>query len=412
MYKNTQQNKAKLDADLDKKSAIFMLKNNQNNEKKETEIMCKINGKKVVELRTARKMTQKELAKKAGLSSWSVSQFETGKSNANDESIEKIAQALGVNPNEIDLDSRKITKDIIENRRSSLKMDASRRYMTPMETQEMVSKLRFNNPEIVEKEAKRAMTKTNQSTVGNKTYAVVEAKALNIPKWQRNTDREKCHEISQAYDENKYDPIKVYVVEGKLYVADGAHRLIAYILMGVEYILVEIMNIKTEKEAAETFLLQSLGRKSMSQNDMWRAAIEANLPQYCQLRQIALRHNVQIQVDLYKLSNPVGYMNVVSRSILRMAHKTPELLTREFELIAALGWNGSESSPYRTYVFKALEYLYAQYKGREEELETQLMIHCCGAGYFDRKIATTSNKARLVEVLIEDMTKGTSQKTA
>lgn len=40
MYKNTQQNKAKLDADLDKKSAIFMPKNNQNNERKRRAILC------------------------------------------------------------------------------------------------------------------------------------------------------------------------------------------------------------------------------------------------------------------------------------------------------------------------------------------------------------------------------------
>ena len=88
-----------------------------------------------------------------------------------------------------------------------------------------------------------------------------------MPEWQRDTDREKCLEISERYDENKYDPIKVYLFKGKLYVADGAHRLIAYLMMGVDYILVEIMNITTEEQAAETFLLQSFGRRRMSQND-------------------------------------------------------------------------------------------------------------------------------------------------
>lgn len=191
--------------------------------------MCKINGKKVVELRTAKKMTQKELAKKAGLSPWSICQVETGKTNANDESLAKIANALGVNPNEIDLDAKRLANDVMEGRSNYLHMKTSiGRYMTPIETQEMIEKLRSNNSDIVEKEAKRAMTKANQSTVGNKTYAVVEVKALNVPEWQRDTDREKCLEISERYDENKYDPIKVYLFKGKLYVADGAHRLIAY----------------------------------------------------------------------------------------------------------------------------------------------------------------------------------------
>lgn len=375
--------------------------------------MCKINGKKVVELRTAKKMTQKELAKKAGMSPWSICQVETGKSNANDESLAKIANALGVNPNEIDLDAKRLANDVMEGRSNYLHMKTSiGRYMTPIETQEMIEKLRSNNSDIVEKEAKRAMTKANQSTVGNKTYAVVEAKALNVPEWQRDTDREKCLEISERYDENKYDPIKVYLFKGKLYVADGAHRLIAYLMMGVDYILVEIMNITTEEQAAETFLLQSFGRRRMSQNDKWRAAIKAGLPQFCQLRRIAMRHNIQIRMDLYKLKNPVGVITAVSNQILRMANSNPELLEREFELIAALGWNASELSPYKTYILFALKSLYANYEGREEELETKLMIHCCGASYYESKVATTSNKVRLVEVLTEDMAKVSSQRTA
>lgn len=46
MYKNTQQNKAKLDADSNEKSAIFMPKNNQNNEKKEIELCAKLTVKR------------------------------------------------------------------------------------------------------------------------------------------------------------------------------------------------------------------------------------------------------------------------------------------------------------------------------------------------------------------------------
>lgn len=375
--------------------------------------MCKVDGKKVVMLRNAKQMSQRELAQKAGISQWSVCQVETGKSNGTDETLGKLAKALGVEPNEIDLDARRLSNAIIENRINVLHIrDTSARYLTPEQVQDMLMKLRSSDTGIVEKEAKRAMTKANQSTVGNKTYAVVETKALNVPNWQRDTDKDKCLVISETYDENKYDPIKVYMFEGKLYVADGAHRLVAYLMMHIDYILVEIMNIKTEKDAAETFLLQSLGRRRMSQNDMWRAAIEANLPQYCELRRIAIKHNVQIRADLYTLKNPVGTIVSVSNTLLRMAHGNAELLEREFEIIAALGWNSSDTNPYRTYIFTALKAMYANYKGRENELDGLLLSNCAGTGYYDKKVATTTNKGRLCDILMEDIAKASAQKTA
>ena len=235
-------------------------------------------------------------------------------------------------------------------------------------------------------------------------YAVVKVCAINIPTWQRDTDRVKVTEIAEHYDENKYDPIKCYVFNGKLYVADGAHRLIAYTMMGTQYILIELLNIESEKKAAETFLTQSLGRKAMSQNDMWRAAIEVGLTQYKMLRTICISHNVQIKADLMTLDNPVGVLNQVSRTLLRIAHRKPEKMNRIFDLISSLNWNGARySSPYRTNVISALEKLYARYEGNERDFERLMKMHCKGAAYYEAKVATTNTLGRLFDVLVEDI---------
>ena len=276
----------------------------------------------------------------------------------------------------------------------------------------MLDKLRSYSDSVSLEEAKRALTKANQSTVGNKVYAVVAIKGLNIPVWQRNTDKEKCLEISQRYDENKYDPIKVYAFNGKLYVADGAHRLVAYIMRGEEYILVEIMDIETEIEAAHTFLLQSLGRRKMSQNDMWRAAIKAGLVQYETLRKIAIKNKIQIKADLRVIKNPVGIINSVSGKMLRIAHSDPEVLEKVFDLIKTLGWNASDVSPYKTYIMCTLRNMYANFSERENELEKLMMENCMGATYFEEKVATVNTQSRLYDILMEDISKNVEKKTA
>lgn len=375
--------------------------------------MCKIDGRKVAVLRRSQKMSQEDLAKKSGLSRSSIGNYETGKFNASDEALDMIAQALGVEPKELDKDFIQLGKAVIEGKNDSHHIhNTDKRYLTPQETQEILDKLRSYSDSVSLEEAKRALTKANQSTVGNKVYAVVAIKGLNIPVWQRNTDKEKCLEISQKYDENKYDPIKVYAFNEKLYVADGAHRLIAYIMRGEEYILVELMDIETEIEAAHTFLLQSLGRRRMSQNDMWRAAIKAGLVQYETLRKIAIKNKIQIKADLKTIKNPVGIINAVSGKMLRIAHSDPDVLEKVFALIKTLGWNASDTSPYKTYILCTLKNMYANFSERENELEKLMMENCMGVTYFEEKVATVNTQTRLYDVLMEDISKNAEKKTA
>lgn len=365
--------------------------------------MCKLNAKKLVEYRNKANMTRSELARKIDVSPSSICKYEKGVLNSSDEVLERIANALGVDKRELDLDTERVATAVMEGYRWESCKKIERR-ITPKESQEMIQNLRKGNDSVAKDEAQRAMTKANQNTVGDKVYAVVKVCAINIPTWQRDTDRVKVTEIAEHYDENKYDPIKCYVFNGKLYVADGAHRLIAYTMMGTQYILIELLNIESEKKAAETFLTQSLGRKAMSQNDMWRAAIEVGLTQYKMLRTICVSHNVQIKADLMTLDNPVGVLNQVSRTLLRIAHRKPEKMNRIFDLISSLNWNGARySSPYRTNVISALEKLYARYEGNERDFERLMKMHCKGAAYYEAKVATTNTLGRLFDVLVEDI---------
>lgn len=366
-----------------------------------------INGKKITVMRATKNISRQELANKSGVSLTTISNYETGKTkNADPNILRSIATALDTTP-ELFEDTSKLAANVMEGRDESIhkRFDKENRYMTPFETQKFVKNMRNGDTSIAESEAKRAMNPANQRSLGNKTYAVVSAVAINIPKWQRDTDREKCTSLAESYDENKYDPIKVYILNGKMFVADGAHRLVSYLLRKEDYILVEILTCKTDEEAATTFLTQSISRRRLSQNDMWRAAIQVGLEQYKALRSICMECKIQIKADLYKISNPVGVMNTVSGSILRFAKVDPVLLKRVLQMIGKLNWNVCEASPYKTYIIQTLRGLYATYSGRENELENLLMITCKGASYYEEKICTTMTQSRLNDTIMADLEK-------
>lgn len=366
-----------------------------------------INGEKITIMRTKRGVSRQELANMSGVSLTTISNYETGKTkDASVKTLRSIATALDVTPEAFE-DTEKLGNNVLAGRTPSIhnRFVNKQRHMTPFETQKFVESFRNGDDSIVKSEAKRAMSTTNQSSCGNKTYVTIAAKAINIPVWQRDTDKEKCTEIAEKYDENKYDPIKVYIINEKMYVADGAHRLVAYLFRKEEYVLVEILKCKTDEEAAKTFLTQGIGRTRMTQNNMWRAAIEVGLEQYKALRSICMECKIQIKPDIYRIANPVGYMNTVSDSILRFAKTDPVLLKRILLMIGKLNWNVSDASPYKTYIISTLRGLYSTYSGREDELENLLMITCKGATYYEEKVTTTSTKARLNDVIMEDLEK-------
>ena len=391
--------------------------------------------------------TQKELAEKVGVSKGAIQNYESGKNNPTDENARKIAMVFHIKLEDLEntepiklTDKERNGRDIIEGQRDKYHKAKTaekrkKRYSEPEQTQEIFEEVRntYFDGNFARREGIKAKQLADKFKIGNKKYAIVPVDCLNIPEWQRNTDTEKCMDISENYDENKYDPIKVYSLENQmLYIADGAHRAVAlYMLEKVERdryikesiengdkrteeeigkdfslnILVEILNIKTENEAISTFLEQSLGRKSMSQNDMWRAAIKGKIPQYVRLRTIAREHNIQIIVDSEKLDNPVNRMSI-NKSVLRMAHTQPLLMEKIFNLIDLLNWNGTQkNTPYAACIITSLGKLYSVYSDNTERMEEILIKNCKGVSFYDAKLATTRSGAMIYDTLMEKIEK-------
>lgn len=367
--------------------------------------MCRINGLKLEMIRKAAKMSQKALAQELGVTASTINNYESGKSNPSDEVVDKLCMILKVHKDDIEIQN--IGFNFLNAKsKSARKIESLKdvvRVMTPEETENWIESKRVLSETEEKEEVEVAMQ--YPQTVGNKKYIVVDARLIHIPEWQRDTKMSKCMGIAGEFNESKFDPIKVYVDNGKLYVADGAHRVIAFILYneglekGIMKIIVEVLNC-TKDEAILTFLSQAINRKPMTVEDMYRAGIKANLPEYVNLKYFCEERNIQITSEDNRLENPIGVIKP-SRSILRYATNDKEMLSYSVRLIRALGWSGSSKNALTLRIFYVLKKLYAHYG--EDAVKEKLTKYCKGATYYESIIYPIKSNGELYDLLERKM---------
>ena len=345
--------------------------------------MCKVNGKKLGKYRTAQGFTQAKIAEELGVHASEISKIENGHVMPNDELVNRMCMILKINKDDIEIHD--VGFDFLrgESKRASTLRSTHNfiRLMTPEETEEWINKKRkFSDEEEIEevKTALKFSTKT-----GNKKYIIIDARMIHIPEWQRETDMIKVNGITENFNENKYDPIKVYILNGKLYVADGAHRVIAYIQYceknGIKNMKMQIEILSCdEHEAILTFLAQGVGRKTMSVADMYRAGIKGNIPEYIHFKDFFETKNIQITTEKEKLENPIGTIRP-SSNLLRLVENDREILDSIVTLISKLGWSGSENNVFVLRNFSVIKRLYAHYG--KSFVNDRLMKKCKGAFY-------------------------------
>lgn len=361
--------------------------------------MCKINGTKLSEMRIERGITQKALAEKAGLSKSAISHFERGVGNPSDESLERICMVLNIDKNEIAIHDIGYSFSTMESKTIARvrRRKGFVRLLKPEETEQWLDEKRNANADE-EKEIKIALS--NSFGIGKKKYILIDPTMVHIPVWQRDTDMAKATEIAENFDDDKFDPIKVYVNNGKLNVADGAHRVIAFVLNGEMKILVEVLTC-SEHEATLTFLGQSSGRKTMTVNDTYRAGVKANIEEYIDFKDFFTSHNIQITAERETLQNPLGSIRP-SSTILKMVKNDKEMLEKSVNLIKTLEWCGSDKNAYTLRNFSVIKRLFSNFG---EEVETKLLKNCKGAAFYESKVVPVKSNAELFDVLSMEMNK-------
>lgn len=371
--------------------------------------MCKINGKKLSEIRIEKGISRMELASRIGLSKSSIQKYETGVANPSDKVADKICMILKINKKDIEVHD--IGYNFMDNTSKTVeyvrKQKGFIRYLTPTETEKWV----HNHCEFDEKTAKcKIQTALNNSFgIAKKKYILLDPTLVHIPDWQRDTDMAKTIEIAENYNENKFDPIKIYIHDGILDVADGAHRLVAIIRKNEEAkkkdepLMQAQMEITecNEHEAILTFLGQQSGRKTMSVADTYRAGVKANIKEYIDFKNLFEGYNIQITSEMHKLKNPIGVINP-SGEALRLVERDRETLIKVLDLIIKLDWCGAKKNVFVIRNLKALQSLYATYG---DEIEEKLLKNCKGAVYFESKISCITSKAELYDILSAEINK-------
>nr|DAN90562.1 MAG TPA: helix-turn-helix domain protein [Bacteriophage sp.] len=362
--------------------------------------MCKINGKKLSEIRMKKGLSREELATKIGMSKSSIEKYEIGTANPSDKVVDKICLLLKINKNDIEIadvgynftsGEGKITEKI-------RKSKGFIRYSTPSETEKFIQEHSETSEDVELREVKCALK--NSFSIASKKYILINPTFIHIPDWQRDTDMAKVQEIAQDFNEDKYDPVKVYVINGKLFVADGAHRIVAFVINGEIKMLVEVLNCN-EHEAILTFLGQQSARKAMSIADTYRAGVKANIREYIDFKNLFENYNIQIVTDDNKLDNPIGKV-APSRTLLRMVKNDTETLENIIRIIKLLNWTGSEKSPFALRMFQVFKKLYANYG--ENMVDDELLMNCKGASYFENKIAPVKSNAEMYDILAKIIT--------
>lgn len=357
--------------------------------------MCKINGKKLSEIRIEKGLSREELATKIGMSKSSIEKYETGAANPSDKVVDKICLLLKINKNDIEVAdvgysfTQGVSRTVDYTRRKKDFVRCS----TPHQTEEFIQ-AHSNAGESMEiKEVDCALK--NSFSIASKRYILINPTFIHIPDWQRDTDMAKVQEIAQNFNEDKYDPVKVYIEERKLYVADGTHRVVAFVINGEIKMLVEVLNCN-EYEAVLTFLGQQSARKAMSIADTYRAGVKANIREYIDFKNLFEDYNIQIITDDNKLDNPIGKV-APSRTLMRMVKNDTKTLEDTIRIIKVLDWTGSEKTPFALRMFQVFKKLFANYG--EELVSDELIRHCKGASYFENKIAPVKSNTEMYDIL-------------
>ena len=359
--------------------------------------MCKINGKKLGELRTKLGYSQRALATELGVSQTMVGFYERGVSEPSSETLDKICMILRISRDEVEIhdvgyiySSRE--SRTVHNERNRLKKMGLPRFATPSEVECFISENRVENEEKELKEVSIAMS--NSFGIGKKRYILINPTFLHIPEWQRDTDMAKVKEISENYDESKFDPVKLYLVDGKLKVADGAHRVAAFVINEEMKIMAEVLSCD-EQNAVLTFLGQSAARKAMTICDMYRAGVKANIEDYINLKNFFEEKNIQISVETDKIQNPIGIIRP-SSTLIRMLRSDKEMLEKVIDLIRELEWNGSEKNAYTVRNIQVLRKMISQFG---TDVEEKLLNKCKGASFYESKVAPIYKNAELFDIL-------------
>lgn len=221
--------------------------------------------------------------------------------------------------------------------------------------------------------------------VGNKVFVIVPVEDLHIDDSYQRPVHNHVKTIAQEWDDMKCDPLKInYRKDGKLYVWDGQHRLVALKMMGVDYVLCVITVGLTQEQEAALFGCQGNGIKKPDPYDIFKAnvcsgeAIDTAIKDMCDKYDLIVNRNNKKAGNLSCLT--------LARDIFKRGEKDREYFVWVLELLHKARWNEFPQS----HCHRVINSLYEIRKASDEENE-----------FIQRKLIAYLKKTNPDELLIK-----------
>jgi len=127
------------------------------------------------------------------------------------------------------------------------------------------------------------------------TFETIEIKRLVVEKYyQRKLSIAKVKKIVRQFNPHAVRVIRVSYRDGKLYVFDGQHTLMACSIVGLKYVRCEIHRGLTYEEEAELFAMQDENVIRVSQIDKHKALIQAKNEIHLEIEKIISKYGFSI----------------------------------------------------------------------------------------------------------------------
>lgn len=278
---------------------------------------------------------------------------------------------------------------------SKVRKGKNKNFYTPQEFESLLDTLRVNANEK-EMLATAEVSKTKQ---GNTTTMCVPLSCIHVAPWQRDTRISKAKTIAESYKDWACDKPKTFFKDGKLYVVDGNHRVLAQFMRNAQYLWVEVIEDATESEIIDMFLMQDVRRTKMSSDDMYRASLVNNVTLYKNFRETMMANRIQVKADPVKIEKPNGTMKPTV-SMLRLSNSKPYLFDKVLSLVSELEWKGCRGA-YSNRTISTLIKLMETHGSDVPTIEEKLKEKCFGAAFYEAYVIPCKSNAMLYDLLVE-----------
>lgn len=236
-----------------------------------------------------------------------------------------------------------------------------------MTKDQMIEEMRRINAKYSDNmESRKNALKTlmNGIQMGNKVFVLVPVEDLYIDESYQRSVQNHVNILVREWDSRKCDQLKInYRENGRFYVWDGQHRLVAMKIMKIDYALCTITVGLTQEQEAALFGCQGIGIKKPDPYDIFKANVCAGEKIDTAIRDMCDKYDLAVN----RSNKRAGNLSCLTfaREVFRRGDKDREYFEWVLQLLHESKWNEFAQSHCHRFVSS----LYEVRKVLDEEYE-------------------------------------------